>query len=99
MRLLSTQSRLGFATCSLLLACTGWGQSSKIAFPQTDWSKVKPETVGYSSEKLEVLRAWLKTQKTTAMQVSVRGQVIFEYGDLKQVSKVAPVRKSVLTML
>lgn len=33
------------------------------------------------------------------MQVSVRGRVIFEYGDLQHVSKVASVRKSILAML
>src|SRR5262249_26336140 len=59
----------------------------------------KPETQSYSREKLDVLRAWLKTQQTTAMQVSVRGRVVFEYGDLKRVSKVASVRKSILAML
>jgi CubicO group peptidase (beta-lactamase class C family) len=72
---------------------------SKLTFPGAEWAKIRPENVGYSSEKLEVLRAWLKTQKTTAMQVSVGGQEIFEYGDLKRVSKVASVRKSVLAML
>ena len=72
---------------------------SKLTFPGVEWAKVKPESEGYSSARLEVVRAWLKTQKTTAMQVSVRGHVIFEYGDLKRVSKVASVRKSVLAML
>ena len=33
------------------------------------------------------------------MQVSIRGRVVFEYGDLKRVSKVASVRKSILAML
>jgi CubicO group peptidase (beta-lactamase class C family) len=33
------------------------------------------------------------------MQVSVGGRVVFEYGDLKRVSKVASVRKSILAML
>jgi CubicO group peptidase (beta-lactamase class C family) len=48
---------------------------------------------------LEALRGWLKTQDTTAMLVTVHGNVIFEYGDLSLVSKVASVRKSVLAML
>lgn len=80
-------------------ATTIWAEHPTLIFPDAEWKKVKPETEKYSSEKLEVLRAWLKTQKTTAMQVSVRGHVIFEYGDLKRVSKVASVRKSVLAML
>lgn len=81
------------------VAFTLRAEDSKLTFPVTEWAKIRPEKVGYSSEKLEVLRAWLKTQKTTAMHVSVGGQVIFEYGDLKRVSKVASVRKSILAML
>src|SRR5882762_8899122 len=67
--------------------------------PGADWSRVKPESVGYSSARLEALRGWLKTQDTTAMLVTVHGNIIFEYGDLSVVSKVASVRKSVLAML
>ena len=33
------------------------------------------------------------------MQVSIGGRVIFEYGELERVSKVASVRKSILAML
>ena len=85
--------------CLLQLAASPASENSKLAFPGVDWEKVKPESEKYSSARLEVLRAWLKTQKTTALQVSVKGRVIFEYGDLKRVSKVASVRKSVLAML
>jgi hypothetical protein len=42
-----------------------------IIFPGVDWIKVKPESVGFSSEKLAVLRAWLQTQKTTGLHLSV----------------------------
>ena len=63
------------------LAFSAWAEDSKLTFPAAEWAKVRPEQVGYSSEKLEVLRAWLKTQKTTAMHVSIGGRVIFEYGD------------------
>ncbi len=87
------------AGCCLGLTLAAPAEDSKLSFPAAEWQKVKPEETGYSSEKLEVLRAWLKTQKTTAMHVSVGGRVIFEYGDLKRVSKVASVRKSILAML
>ncbi len=85
--------------CCLALTLSVRAEDSKLTFPATDWVKIKPEQAGYSSEKLEVLRAWLKTQDTTAMHVSVGGRVVFEYGDLKRVSKVASVRKSILAML
>jgi len=85
---------LVLAVCSLSLPC-----EAAIDFPGAEWSHTQPEKTGFSSAKLEVLRAWLKTQKTTALQVSIEGKVIFEYGDLKRVSKVASVRKSILAML
>jgi CubicO group peptidase (beta-lactamase class C family) len=67
--------------------------------PLATWTSVKPESVGYSSARLESLRSWLKTLDTKAMLVVVHGQVIFEYGDVAHASKVASVRKSVLSML
>lgn len=74
-------------------------QSSAPVYPGADWERVKPESEGYSSARLEALRTWLKTQHTTAMLVSVHGKIIFEYGDLQRVSIVASVRKSILAML
>ena len=74
-------------------------QTPSGVFPGADWERVKPESAGYSSARLEAVRGWLKTQPTTAMMVSLGGHVIFEYGDLGRVSKVASVRKSVLSML
>ncbi|MCL4849818.1 MAG: serine hydrolase [Bryobacteraceae bacterium] len=58
-----------------------------------------PEAAGYSRERLDLLRAWLKTHDTTGMMVVVGGRVLFEYGNVVETSKVASVRKSVLGML
>ncbi len=69
------------------------------AFPAKDWQLVRPEAEGYSSARLEALRAWLATGRTTAMVVVVHGHMIFSYGDTALVSKVASVRKSILSML
>src|ERR1700704_2767613 len=86
--------------CLLWTACwfsaglTLLAEDSKLVFPGREWEKVKPEAESYSSEKLDVLRAWLKTQQTTALHVSVRGRVVFEYGDVGRVTKIASVRKS-----
>jgi CubicO group peptidase (beta-lactamase class C family) len=69
-------------------------------FPGADWERVaNPESVGYSSARLEGLRAWLASLDTTAMFVSVGGRVLFEYGDVAHLSYLASVRKSVLAML
>lgn len=69
-------------------------------FPGAEWEKVKsPEDAGFSGAKLEVLRAWLGTQDTTSMLAVTGGRVLFEYGNVAEVSKVASVRKSILGML
>lgn len=44
--------------------------------PGVEWQQTSPQSVGYSSTKLEALRAWLKTEGTTAMMVVVQGQFI-----------------------
>jgi CubicO group peptidase (beta-lactamase class C family) len=68
-------------------------------FPGKDWQLVSPESEGYSSKKLEALRAWLAAGPTTAMVIVVHGHMIFSYGDTALVSKVASVRKSILSIL
>ena len=77
-----------------------YAQGLKPVVPGVEWERVaKAEAVGYSTAKLEALRNWLKTQVTKSMVVVVGGRVLFEYGDLKYVSKIASERKSVLAML
>ena len=68
-------------------------------FPGKDWQMVSPESEGYSSKKLEALRAWLAAGPTTSMVILVHGHMIFSYGDTAKVSKIASVRKSILSML
>jgi CubicO group peptidase (beta-lactamase class C family) len=60
---------------------------------------VSPESEGFSAERLEALRNFLKTHQTDAVKVISRGHVVFEYGDVKLVSKTASVRKSMLSLL
>jgi hypothetical protein len=67
--------------------------------PGASWEHVTPEAAGFSSGRLEVLRAWLKTHPTTAMMAVYKGKVIFEYGDTARVSNIASVRKSILDIL
>ncbi|MBV8732002.1 MAG: serine hydrolase [Acidobacteriia bacterium] len=91
---------VAIAAASLLFVpWRGESQELKPVFPGANWERVKPEAVSTSSARLEVLRSWLKTQKTTAMMIVVGGRSIFEYGDITRVSKVASIRKSILAML
>lgn len=68
--------------------------------PGKDWEKIaKPEAVNFSAAKLDVLKNWLKTQNTTSMLAVTGGRILFEFGNVAEVSKVASVRKSILGML
>jgi CubicO group peptidase (beta-lactamase class C family) len=89
------------AFCLLLEApLAAQTQASSKVFPGESWERIeKPESVGFSSARLEALRGWLKSLDTTAMMVVVGGRSLFEYGDLTHLSYLASVRKSVLAML
>jgi len=91
----------GWALCALGVCATlAYAQDAQPVVPGRDWERIsKPEDAGYSSAKLDALRVWMKTQATKGMLVSVGGRVLFEYGDVKYVSKIASTRKSILGML
>ena len=91
---LSTKPLLLIAACTALLA-----QSAAPSNPNGNWETVLPESQGYSSLRLDVLRAWLKTEPTSSMMVIANGKIIFSFGDVAHVSKIASVRKSVLSIL
>lgn len=88
-----------FWIVGLILFCIAGRAQTPVKNPAAAWSLVKPEAAGYSSARLEVLRAWLKTEPTTAMMIIAHGDLIFSYGDTAHVSKIASVRKSVLDLL
>ena len=69
-------------------------------YPGAAWQRIaQPETVGYSSPKLEKAREYARTLSTTGLMVVLSGQVLLEHGDLEQLSYLASVRKSILAML
>jgi hypothetical protein len=76
-----------------------WDMGNGYVVPGLNWEHVTPESVGYSSARLEVLHAWLKTLPTTSMMAVYKGKVIFEYGDTTLATNVASVHKSVLDIL
>jgi CubicO group peptidase (beta-lactamase class C family) len=85
---------------ALTILLSPWHVASAQVFPARDWTRIeRPETVGYSSARLQALRTWLQALDTTAMMVVVDGRLLFEYGDLTHLSYLASVRKSILAML
>jgi CubicO group peptidase (beta-lactamase class C family) len=69
-------------------------------FPGAEWARVAdPRALGYCQDRLDRATARVKTLPTTGMIVIVGGRVLWEYGDLRRVSYLASVRKSILAML
>ena len=78
----------------------GGSQSPAHVFPGAEWTRISdPKTVGYCQDRLDVATARVKELPTTGMIAIVNGRVLWEYGDLKRVSYLASVRKSILAML
>src|SRR5262245_36576436 len=82
-----------------IAAAAGAQQTEAPIFPGAEWQRVDAKEAGFSEARLDVLLAWLKTQRTTGLVVVANGRVVLEYGDVAHPSKVASVRKSVLAML
>jgi len=74
--------------------------AAETGVPGKDWEKASPaETAGYSTRRLEALRAYVRSIDTTAVMAIAGGRVVFAEGDLTHLSYLASVRKSVLAML
>jgi CubicO group peptidase (beta-lactamase class C family) len=69
-------------------------------FPGVSWERIEdPAEAGYSAAGLEAVTEYLKTLATSACMAVVGGRVLYEYGDLAQLSYLASCRKSILAML
>jgi CubicO group peptidase (beta-lactamase class C family) len=73
---------------------------ARAVYPVPSWTRLEnPESVGWSPAGLDSVRARLATLPTTGMMAVVGGRVLLEHGDVRAVSYLASVRKSVLSML
>jgi CubicO group peptidase (beta-lactamase class C family) len=73
---------------------------ASFVFPGESWERIgDPETAGYSKAKLEKMTEYIESLDTTGLMVVVGGRVLYEYGDLTELSYLASVRKSVLSIL
>jgi CubicO group peptidase (beta-lactamase class C family) len=68
-------------------------------FPDAEWERTSPASVGWSEPGLAAVRTHLEGLSTTGLMAVRGGRVFFEYGDLEVVSYLASVRKSVLSMM
>lgn len=76
--------------------------SDKI-FPAEQWEYVARENLashGWSTDALQKARTFIREESnTTGLVVVDRGRVVFKYGDIEELSYIASVRKSILSML
>ena len=86
-------------TAFLAVAHSTAGHAQTDVIPGAEWHLEKPESLGYSSKRLEILRAWVATDETSSMMILAHGHPIFAYGDMSHSSHVYSVRKSILAML
>ena len=70
--------------------------AAEAVFPGVDWAY---ETNGLSPETVSQVNTYIHTLDTTGLMVVKHGRVVYEYGDVKKLSYIASVRKSVLSML
>ena len=68
-------------------------------FPSTTWERVEPEDAGWSGQKLEKAQIWSRQIGSIAVAVAHRGAVVAEWGDTTAKTKLASVRKSLLSAL
>ena len=74
--------------------------ATSAVYPGAAWAHVNsPEAAGYSSAGLDSVRTILASSTTTGMMIVVGGRVMFEHGDLAELSYIASARKSLLSML
>lgn len=79
-----------------LLSCTHKTSFKGVPFEKTSSLK----TTDYTQSRLDLLTSFLENNlTTTGMIILQNGKVIYEYGDIKEVSYTASCRKSILSML
>lgn len=93
--------QIHFPRTALLLALllsAGWSiaADSPWTYPGETWDR---DSTALASSLKDEVECFLETLETTGFMVVIRGRVACEYGDLAEVSYIASVRKSVLSML
>jgi CubicO group peptidase (beta-lactamase class C family) len=90
---------VAFVLCALGVAADRRPGATDV-FPGPDWQAIdRAESVGFSSPRLDAVRAWVQTLDTTGLMVVVGGRTLLTYGDVAHLSYLASCRKSVLALL
>ena len=76
-------------------------QDNLTCFPDSTWiSYDSLELIGYDSKKVEsAIKFAIDSTNTTGLIAVVDGKILFEYGDIEELSYIASCRKSILSMM
>ncbi|QQY81457.1 serine hydrolase [Tamlana sp. s12] len=86
-----------FTLFSILLSFYGYSQT----FPNKEWT-VNPNTsdIGWDPIKMKHFNDFIvDSTKVTGLMIIQKGEIVYQYGNLEQLSRVASCRKSILSML
>jgi CubicO group peptidase (beta-lactamase class C family) len=104
-------TRRGFLQALFALASAhyfvdrSWPQSgsdhvSQLSIPGVDWMQLEDEGVaGWDAWRLGDVRDLLKGMPTTSFMIVSGGKIVFQYGNIGEVSYLASARKSILSIL
>lgn len=75
-------------------------QGNLYIYPGKSWERYSsPEEAGFSSQRIQAALDYVKSLATTSLVVVHDGRILFDYGETFELSYLASVRKSVLSML
>ncbi len=85
----------------VVMSINTYGQNKSLYFPDSVWlANDSVEELGYDSQKLsEISKYIIDRLNTTGLMVVVNGKILFEYGDIEELSYIASCRKSLLSMM
>ena len=88
-----------FVFCSSENCLNAQGKRDKPIYPTTSWQKVNPKKQGWSPEKLNEALKYAQTLGSGGLMVIQGGRAVVDWGKTTERSKIASVRKSLLSAL
>lgn len=67
--------------------------------PKSGFTYAEPETKGYSSQKLALLKEHLEKSGSSSMMIMVDGAIVFEWGETSKKHTIHSIRKALLNSL
>jgi len=74
-------------------------ENLKNVFPAEHWLSIEPEKVGFSSEKLKIVRAKFENSGGIAMLIVVNGYIIGDWGETDRKIDSRSIRKSLINSI